>query len=83
MGHCPKKSQSYPLTKLTSNSVDVVCNNSELCGNGHLCMTNGHQTENESPQSSSAGAEVMGCLVDDPPESLELGRYWELEHNPE
>ena len=27
--HCPKKSQSYPLTKLTSNSVDVVSNNSE------------------------------------------------------
>ena len=90
MGHlkaqCPKKSQSYPLTKLTSNSVDVVCNNSELSGNGHLCVTKGHQTENENPQSSSAGAEVMGCSgwqVDGPPESLELGRHWELEHNPE
>ena len=84
--HCPKKSQLYPLIKLTSNSADVVCNNSVICGNDHSYVTNGHQTEHKSSQSSTAGTEVLGflgCQVDGSPESLELDRYWELEHNPE
>ena len=43
----------------------------------------GRWTEGDSPQSSSAGGDVNACLgehVEDP-ELLELGRYWELEHD--
>ena len=49
-------------------------------------MTNGHQTAHKSSQSSSVGTETLGFpgwQVDGSPESLELDRYWELEHNPE
>ena len=53
-------------------------------------MFNASQTVSESDnddgsQSSSAGGDIMACLDEhvEGLEPFELGRYWELEHDPE
>ena len=87
--HCPKRSRTYPLNQLDSScvgsSVNIVCNDSVVYGNYHSYVSNAYQAESDSPQSSSAGDEVMACSGEhvEGPELFELGRYWELEHDPE
>ena len=95
MGHlkayCPKRNRKYPLNQLDNlcvdSSVDTVCDYSVLYGDSHSYVYKGsimvgNADEGSGFQSSSSDG-MTACIGEhaESPEPLELGRYWELEHD--